>query len=377
MKKCLFLEDYATMKSANYTNLLEINVDNFRHNIREIKKLVAENVELMPVIKANAYGTYLNTQIDILNEFNIVAVANTLEGVFLRNLGYQKEIFVLNQPSVYDIDNIIENDLIIGVSALSFVDQIKSRKEFVKIHIEIGTGMGRTGINPNRSEEFVKYILKIPNIIIDGVYTHLSVADSDFEYTKKQLDNFDYAVNIIKKYVPKIRYIHSLASNGILNFSKYTTNYNLIRPGIIMYGYPSDIASTKKINLKPISTLKSKITFIKEVKKGTSIGYGRTFITNKDSIIATIPMGYADGIKRCLSNKWHVLINNTLAPIIGTICMDSFMVDVTNVPNVNINDDVYIWDNKIIKVEDIAKTCNTINYEILTSISERVPRIFK
>ena len=143
-----------------------------------------------------------------------------------------------------------------------------------------------------------------------------------------------------------------------------------------MYGFESGKGIKEKIDLKPVATLKSKITFLKEVEKGTSISYGRRFITKRKSKIATVPLGYADGLKRILSNVGEVVINNKKAPIIGSICMDSFMVDVTEIEDVKYGDDVYIWDNKLIKIDYIAKKCDTINYEILSTIGKRVPRVF-
>ena len=144
-----------------------------------------------------------------------------------------------------------------------------------------------------------------------------------------------------------------------------------------MYGYPSDVESCKKINLEPIAKLKSKITFLKTVKEGTSIGYNRSFITTRETKVATIPIGYADGVRRILSNKGEVVVQGKKAKIIGKICMDSFMIDVTDFDNVQIGDDVYIWDNEIITLEDVASLCDTINYEILSTVSSRVPRVFK
>lgn len=360
--------------NINHPTIMEVNINNFIHNINEIKKKIDDNIEIMPIIKANAYGTYLNTKLDILNTFDIVGVANPSEGIFLRELGYKKDIFVLNEPSIDEINNILRYDLIVGISANSFIDALKDINKKIKIHIEIGTGMGRTGIKYQRTKEFINKIKENKNIIIDGIYTHLSSADIDPEYTQKQLKSFDKAIKIANEEIGKIRYIHALASNGIINF--LNNKYNLVRPGLIMYGYESASDTLKKIDIKPVCTLKSKIIFIKKVPKNTSIGYGRSYTTSKETIIATIPMGYADGLRRCLSNKWYVVINKRKAPIIGNICMDSFMVDVSDIPNVKIGDTVYIWDNEIIHLEDIAKASNSINYEILCTISNRIPRIF-
>lgn len=354
--------------------VMEVDLDAFLYNINSIRKKVGTDIEIMPVIKANAYGTYINTRLDIIKNFNIVAVATVDEGAYIRNLGYTKDIFVLNQPYVDEINEIIENDLIIGLSSNSFLEALGNTHKAVKVHIEIGSGMGRTGIKPSRIEEYVRKIQQYPNILIDGIYTHLSSADTDEEYTQKQLQSFDKAVAYCKDNVPTIRYIHSSASNAILNFPE--AKYNLVRPGIIMYGYESAQGISEKIDLKPVCKLKSKITLLKTVKEGTSIGYGRSYITKKETKVATIPIGYADGLRRCLSNNWYVYINGKKCPIIGNICMDGFMADVTELEDVNVGDEVIIWDNKNIMLDEIAQKCGTINYEIMCTISNRVPRVF-
>ena len=353
--------------------VLEVNLDNFKYNIEQIRKFLKPETIVMPVIKAEGYGTYINTRLDIINEFDIVAVAIVDEGVELRNLGYKKDIFVLNQPYITEINKIIENNLIVGVCSKEFLEEAKKKGPKIRVHIEIETGMGRTGVELNNLDNFIEEIKENPNIEVEGVYTHLSSVDEDFEYTKMQLEKFEKAVEKIKENFD-IKYVHSLASNGIINFKEY--QHNLVRPGIIMYGYESGNGIKEKIDLKPVATLKSKITFLKEVEKDVSISYGRRFVTKRKSKIATVPIGYADGLRRVLSNASEVVINNKKAPIIGSICMDSFMVDVTDLENISIGDEVYIWDNKNITLEDVAKKCDTINYEILSTIGKRVPRKF-
>ena len=354
--------------------VMEIDLDAFEYNVKQIQKYVGKNTKLMPVIKANAYGTYINKRIDIINKFDIVAVALVDEAVELRKIGYVKEIFVLNQPYKEEIKKIIKNDITIGVSSQDFIEELGKIGKTVKIHIEIGTGMGRTGINPNKVPKFIAKIKMYPNIKVEGMYTHLSSADYDDEYTKKQLNSFKLGVELGKEYYGDLKYLHCSASNGILNYSD--SYYNLVRPGIILYGYESFDKTMKKIDLKPVCKLKSKITFLKEVDAGTSIGYSRSYITNKKTKVATIPIGYADGLRRALSNKGEVVINGKMVPIIGNICMDGLMADVTELENVALGDDVYIWDNEIITLEEVSKLCDTINYEIMCTISNRVPRVF-
>ena len=353
---------------------MEVDLNAFKSNIVEIQKYVGNNVTLMPVVKANCYGTYINYKEDILNKFNIVAIAASEEGAALRKLGYKNEIFCLNQPNITDFAEIVENNITIGLSSKEFLKKIANRKENVTVHIEIETGMGRTGVAVTDLENFIDELKKAKNINVEGIYTHFSVADSDEEYTNLQISKFKDALKIAEDKLGKLKYVHTSASNGILNFKD--SNFNLVRPGIIIYGYESYDGAKDKINLKPVSKLVSTINFIKNVKKGESISYGRKFIADKDIKVATVPIGYADGIRRGYSDKGYVVVNGEKAKIIGTICMDSFMIDITGISNVEEGTKIYIWDNDLIKLDEIAKNLDTINYEVLCSISSRVPRKF-
>ena len=351
---------------------LEININNFKHNIEEIRKYV-NNKELMPVIKANAYGTHLNERLDLLNEFNIVAVAILDEAGYLRSIGYEKDIFILNQPAIEDIEEIFDINPVIGLSSIEFLRALKNIHQKIRVHLEIETGMNRTGIKKEDLPSFLKEIKLNKNIVVEGIYTHLSSADDDEEYTKKQINIFHECVDIIKKEIPNIKYIHSSASNGLLNYDDTYTN--LVRPGIIMYGYESFKGVNNLIDIKPTCKLSTEITFLKEVEPNEGISYNKKYITKTKTKIATIPIGYADGLRRELTNVGHVLINDKIAPIIGTICMDSCMIDVTDI-DCEVGDKVYLFDNEKITLDDIAKECNTINYEILCNISYRIPRVF-
>ncbi len=351
---------------------LEVNLNNLEFNINQIKRIIGDNVDIMPVIKANGYGTYINKRLDILNQFSIVAAANVDEAVNIRELGYEKEIFVLNQPYETEIDKIAKYNITVGISSYGFAEKLAEREEEFKVHVEIGTGMGRTGIHPLKIEKYLSSLSK--NIKVEGIYTHFSSADVDDEYSKKQLQSFNIAIETAKNVLGSIKYIHAAASNALLNYPE--ARFNLVRPGIILYGYPASDDTLEKMELKPITELKAKITFLKTVEEGTSIGYSRSYITKRETNVATVPLGYADGFRREFSNGWEVLINGKKAPIIGKVCMDSFMVDVTDINDVKVGDEVIIWNNKDIKVEDLARKCNTINYEILCTIGSRVPRMF-
>jgi len=352
--------------------VMEINLDNFEYNINKIQELVGDGVTIMPVIKASGYGTHINQRLDVINKFNIVAVANVDEAVYMRELGYGKEIFVLNQPDVYEIDKIIKNQVVVGISSYSFAEELGKTGVPLTVHVEIGTGMGRTGVHPYKIEEYLRSLPS--NIKVEGIYTHFSSADVDDEYTKKQLDSFNIAVNKAREILGDIKYVHAAASNALINYPE--ARFNLVRPGIIIYGYPGAEDTLDKIDIKPIAKLKAKITFLKTVEAGTSIGYSRSYITTRQTKVATIPIGYADGFRRTFSNGWEVVIKGKRAPIIGKVCMDSFMADVTDIDDVELGDEVIIWDNESIKLEDLAEKCDTINYEIMSSIGTRVPRKF-
>ena len=359
---------------------LEINEENFKHNVREIRKLI-KGKEMIPVIKADCYGTKINTRLDLIEEFNIVAVAMVEEGIAIRNIGFKGDILVLNQ--VYEsFDEVIDNDLSVGVADVEYLVRlnqvINARQDInnkkVKVHIEIETGMNRTGMFLKDLDDKFTIIKDLENIEICGIYSHLSSADENKEYTDMQIKKFREAVEKAKEYFSNIKYIHIEASTGILNANVDFTNS--VRPGIILYGYKAIKDQELKIDLKPVAKLKTKIVFLKELDEGEKISYSGTYTTERKSVIATIPIGYADGIDRKFSNNMEVFIDGKKAKVVGKICMDSFMVDVTDIEGVNTGHDVYIWDNENITLEEMAERIGTINYEIISRISERVHRIF-
>lgn len=358
---------------------LEVNLNNFENNLEKIQNYVGNNVKIAPVIKANAYGIGTEKLRDIFERKNIdiVVVATLEEGIKLRRQGFKMQILLLNELLPYEANEAVKNDLTIGVSDIYVLkalnDEAGKYNKKVKVHIEIDTGMGRVGIKPENAISFFEKVRELNNIEIEGIYTHFAVADTDRKYTKMQIETFNNAINKLENNNFKFKYIHSSASSGILNFKE--AKLNMVRPGIIMYGYMPNEKMENTLGLKPVTKLVSHIVFAKEIEKGTSISYGRTYISENKRKIATIPLGYADGIKRILSNRGKVYINGKYAKIVGRICMDNFMVDVTDI-DVKVGDTVYIWDNENISIEEIARLCDTINYEILCTISNRIKRIY-
>lgn len=372
------------MQKGRYNKLvrptiLRINENNFKHNVENIKNYIGENKKIIPVIKADAYGTMINKRLDLIKDFEIVAVAIADEGVALReNVKFNNHILILNEPYVEDVEDIVKYDLTTGAASLNIIEALNKEAakqgKIVNIHIEIETGMNRTGFFVEDLRDFVEKIKLYTNVNVEGVYSHLSSADINEEYTRKQIAIFEEGVSILKENFDSLKYIHLEASTGTLNYN--LDFLNAVRPGIILYGYKAIESQCEKINLLPVAELKTKISFLKEIKENSKVGYSGSYITSKNTKVATIPIGYADGMPRCLSNKGEVLINGYKVNIIGKICMDSFMVDVTDIPNVNVGDDVYIWDNDKISLESMAEKADTINYEILSRISKRVRREF-
>ena len=359
-------------------SFLEVDLNAVSYNIAQIKQFVGKYVEVMPVIKADAYGLGVLSLKKSLEENDIkkVAVAITDEAITLRKNGFNQDIVILNELLLDEAEQIVEYNLTPGISVYEIAEKInffaKKSGKTINVHIEVDTGMGRVGLKPEDVLEFVNKVSKLENINIEGIYTHLSSADSSIEYTNKQIELFKSVLSELKENGYNFKYKHAAASSGIIEFEN--SHFNMVRPGLIIYGYYPNENMNEKISLKQSTKLKTNVVFIKEVPKGTAISYSRNYITDKKTKIATIPIGYADGIRRSLSNIGRVYINGKYASIIGNICMDNFMVDVTEIENIKIGDEVILWDNEHITIEEVAKKCNTINYEILCNVSKRISR---
>lgn len=354
-----------------YNFELEVNIENFKNNLNTIQEYIGSNVQIMAIIKDHAYGSYLDKQPELFENCPILGVSNSAEGIALRKNGWVKDIFILNQPFPDEISAASEYNLSLGVASIPFLNKIIESKRKIKIHLEVETGMERTGINTNDIPAFISILRSSPNINLEGMYTHFAGSDSSKEYTLKQLSMFNLAAKTVTESYPGLKYIHAANSSAMILYPE--THFNLVRPGIALYGYHHNRKIEKSLPLNPVLKLKSRIAFVKTVPAGTSIGYNSTFITKRKSKIATVYLGYADGIRRALSNKGKVVINNQLAPIVGTICMDSFMVDITDI-NADLYDEVYIWDNENVTLSDISKICNTVICDITSTISPKVHR---
>lgn len=362
----------------------EINVDNFLYNINQIKKKT-KNSEIIGVVKANAYGhgAIEISEILIKSGINKLAVANIVEAIELRDNFIDCNIMILGISESYAMDSILKYNIEPTISSLEFALELNKKaiklEQIVKIHIAIDSGMGRIGFrNSLDSINEIALIANLSNLKIESIFTHFSTADSqNKDYTNKQIEIYNEMLTNLSKLgikTPKINLANSAAIMDIEDSHK-----DFVRPGIIQYGYyPSNEVEIKDFDLKPVLTWKTKVIHLKQVDKNEYIGYGQNYKTTRKTKIATIPVGYADGYSRGLSNKGKVIINGKLANVIGNVCMDQFMVDVTDI-DLKIGDEVILLgESNGVKfdAEDIAKILNTISYEVLCLIGRRAPRIY-
>lgn len=363
----------------------EVNLDNLVYNINQIKSKVG-NKELIGVIKANAYahGAVEVAGVLLQSGINRFAVAVLDEAIELRKNRIEVPIMVLGIIPHTLLEPIVDYNIEPVVPSYNYADKLsklaKSKNKKIKIHIALDTGMGRIGfpISSDSVEEINK-ISKLPNLEIQSLFSHFSTADeADKAYSYEQFRKYKLLYEELMN--KNIRINMRTISNSAAIMELPDTYCDLVRPGIIMYGYyPSGEVDKSQLSIKPVMTLKASVVYVKTLEKGDYIGYGRKFKCSRKSIIATLPLGYADGYTRRLSGKAKVIINGKFAPVVGNICMDQCMIDVTDVGEVNLGDEVIIigeGDGLKFNADDIAEIIGTISYEVLCMIDRRVPRVY-
>lgn len=364
---------------------LKIDLGALRHNFKQIQN-ITPNTKIMAVVKANAYGHGdVKVAKTLLSEGAYgLAVATLAEGIMLRQAGVVAPILLLSFVDYNSMYQAIQYNLTQTVYTLEMAKTISETAaelgDDAKIHLAFDSGMGRIGFR--EGEESLKVaaeISKLPNIEIAGVFSHFASADeTDKAYTQMQLAKFQKFVVDLENLGIKPEIIHTANSAAIMDMPE--THCNMVRAGIIMYGcYPSEEVVKSKIDLKPVMSFKAKITCVKTIDAGDSVSYGRIFTADAPMKIATIPVGYADGFNRKHSNNGYVMVKGHKAQIVGRVCMDQFMVDVTGI-DVAIGDEVLLWGKNgddILPIEEVAEQIGSFNYELLTCLSARLPRLYK
>ena len=363
----------------------EISLEAIGHNIKEVKKRLPEGVKLLGVVKANAYGhgavpvaSYLENQVDYF------ATATIEEAIELRENSISAPILILGYVSPSQYGDLVEYNITQTIDsyaqALALEKEAARRNRKAKVHLAVDTGMTRIGfqVTENDADEAAK-IAGLPHLELEGMFTHFSCADQeDKTYCAMQMEKYDKMTELLAKRGVTIPLRHICNSAGIMEFDDH--RFEMVRSGIITYGiYPSEEVKKERLNLIPALSWKSHVIHVKEVGPGIGVSYGATYVTEKPMTrIATVSAGYADGYPRALSNQGFVLIHGKKAPIIGRICMDQMMVDLSAVPGtVQEGDEAILWGGTVSdSAEDIARKTDTITYEVLCGVSRRVPRVY-
>jgi len=366
----------------------EIDLNALRYNIDTIRSITDKKI--IAVVKANAYG---HGDIEISTELQNIgidyfAVSNIDEAIKLRENGIKGDILILGYTPIEEAELLSQYDIVQAILSYEYAVRLNNSLEYkgctARVHLAIDTGMNRIGFIQNENHdtlEDIKLVYQMKNLSIEGIFTHLCVADSfrqdNVDFTEYQINNLDTIVNELKKSGYDCGLVHAQNSAGLTNLQK--EQYDAVRAGIVMYGLnPSDDVR-KDIVYKPIMSLKSVISLVKYISKGETVGYGRTFKADKDIKIATVTAGYADGYSRLLSNKGEVLVHGRRCKIIGNVCMDQFMIDVSHVDNVVSGDIVTLVGkdgNEEVTLDELANIMGTINYELACNINLRASRVY-
>jgi alanine racemase len=364
----------------------EVDLDALAHNIREIRRLAQKDALVTAVIKADGYGhgakKIAQTLLD--NGADRFAVAVLDEGIELRRAGFKVPILILGYTEKERAEELVSYDMEQAVYSWDLAEGLSKEAvkqgKTAKIHIKVDTGMGRIGLQPNpESVQLIKKISQLPNIAIEGIFTHFAVADAfDKSYTEGQYEKFSWICRELEKENVKINVRHCANSATIIDLPQM--HMNMVRAGIILYGLkPSDEVMLDRMQLKQVMSLKVRITHLKEIEAGQSVSYGRKFIAQEKVRIASLPIGYADGYTRMLSGKAEALVKGKRVPVVGRICMDQCMIDVTDIEDVKVGDEVVLFGGQgegFIHIDELAEKLGTINYEIVCMISKRVPRVY-
>ena len=364
----------------------KIDLDAVAWNMEQMKKNLKEGTEMVAVIKTDGYGHGAVQVASMLESYDYVwgyAVATLDEAVVLRAAEIQKPILVLGcifpdqywEMLKYEIRmNVYTKEMAEAISALAV-----EKGEQAYVHIKLDTGMARLGFSAEESSiEEIKEIAELPNLVLEGVFTHFAKADEeDKTFTMMQLEKFEWMTQRLEEEGVTFPYVHASNSAGIIDVRR--ADYNLVRAGIAIYGlYPSEEVDKEKVQLKPALSLKSHIAFVKDIPAGTPVSYGGDFVSEHQMRIATIPIGYGDGYPRSLSDTGYVLIRGKKAPIIGRICMDQFMVDVSDIPEVKFGDKVTFGrdQEEYLPVEKLSELSGRFNYEFVCDLGKRIPRVY-
>lgn len=366
-----------------YRSWVEVDLDNFIGNLKEIKRLIGPQIDFTQVVKADAYGhgAIEISNIALKNGARMLGVANADEGVQLRISGIEAPIVILGPSTVAEIEQIIKYNLTPSVSDAAFTKKLhralKKSGHKLSVHVEVDTGMGRGGTIYSEALKLILAISKLTNITLEGIFSHFAASEVMIPYNDKQWQLFSDLLTDLQRLGINIPLRHMDNSGAILNYPEF--KLNMVRPGLMTYGiYPSP-DNESRAKLAPVMSFKTSVVLLKNFPEGYAIGYGSTFITPKKTRIATIPVGYGDGYGFILSNQGEALIRGKRAPIVGRVSMDMCTIDVTHIPDCKVGDEVVLLGRQreeYISANEIAAKAKTISYEVLCALGKRAPRVF-
>lgn len=369
----------------------EIDLGAIARNVREIRRVTQERARVMVAVKANGYGhgAVKVSETALLNGATDLGVARIQEGLELRQAGITAPILIFGYVSAESVQQLLDHRLIPTVSSLEHAVELAGAADAIgqslPIHVKVDTGMGRLGLpgcglnlEDSVAQAFLR-ITQLKGVEVKGLYTHFATADHrDKQYAQRQFECFNALCARLRQAGFELPLLHAANSGAIIDMPE--THLDMVRVGISVYGlYPSDEVDRSKIDLKPAMALKARIIHLKQVPAGTCISYGCTYKTNAPTTIATVPVGYADGYNRRLSNRGAMLVGGHKVPVVGPVCMDLTMVDVGSVPEVNVGDEVVLIGRQgqgAITADEVAGLLDTINYEVVSALTERVPKVF-
>ena len=368
----------------------EIDLTAFRHNLQNLRKYLDPQTRIMAIVKADAYGHGAVSCARIAVESgaaNYLGAGVIEEGIELRENGLNAPILILGSIFPDEAEDLVRHNLATILCtqplAQALSKEAEKQDKTVSVHIKVDTGMNRLGISPENLPALLDQVRNLKNLKIEAVSTHFSSADDeDLSVTQAQLEKFQTALTILQKEGVHTPIVHCANTSALFKFPE--SHFNMVRPGLILYGVlPSPslrpVIDQGENPFQPVMQWKSQIILLKPIAKNQPVSYSGSFTTQRDSLIATLPIGYADGLHRMLSNKMDVLIRGRRVPQVGNICMDMILIDVTDIPDVQAGDEVVIFGrqgDEMISVEELAVKGKTIPYEILCSVSKRVPRIY-
>ena len=376
----------------------EIDLDAVAANTRELRRITRPEARLLVAVKANAYGHGLVAvaRQALGSGADALGVARMPEALLLRDAGIDAPVLIFGFTPPSNVEALVRHDLIQTVyapeTAKAYAEGIGKTGGRLKVHLKVDTGMGRLGILPDSrryvepgmsvSDHAVREVLAIAGLkelTLEGIFTHFASSDSaDKRFAEEQFGTFMAFLDQLKRSGIEFELRHAANSGAVIDMPH--THLDMVRAGVSLYGlYPSDEVEKSRIDLIPVMTLKARIVHLKKVPAGFPVSYGMTHTTPSPTVIATVPVGYADGFNRRLSNRGHMLVRGQKAPIVGRVCMDLTMIDVGHIPGVAVEDEVVILGrqaNEAITADDLASQLETINYEITSAITARVPRVF-